>query len=138
MSLSRLFCRNGGAYNLVKVPCELTVFYVLPCIRKELAMELVKRYHFSQADVARMFGVTDATISHYMKSRRGSTNEIVSSGRYEEFKLEVEKSAKRLTEGSSSVTEICLLCRVIKGSCMMADIYKTYDQIEIPVYGYEK
>ncbi len=122
----------------MKIPCELTVFYVLPCIRKELAMELVKRHHYSQADVARMFGMTDAAISHYMNSRRGSTVEIVSSGRYQEFKLEVEKSAKRLIEGSDIVTEICLLCRVIRGSCMMADIYKTYDQISIPVYRFEK
>ncbi len=85
-----------------------------------------------------MFGMTDAAISHYMNSRRGSTVEIVSSGRYQEFKLEVEKSAKRLIEGSDIVTEICLLCRVIRGSCMMADIYKTYDQISIPVYRFEK
>ena len=70
----------------MKIPCELIVWYVLPSIRRELARELVEKHKFTQAEVARRFGVTDAAISQYLKSKRGTNKELENSGKYEEFK----------------------------------------------------
>jgi predicted transcriptional regulator len=56
----------------MKIPCELIVWYVLPSIRRELARELVEKHKLTQAEVARRFGVTDAAISQYLKSKRGT------------------------------------------------------------------
>ena len=89
----------------MKIPCELIVWYVLPSIRRELARELVEKHHLSQAEVARRFGVTDAAISQYLKSKRGTSKEIENSGKYEEFRAEVEQAASRIVAGSDIVTE---------------------------------
>ena len=70
----------------MKIPCELIVWYVLPAIRRELARELVDKHGMIQAEVARKFGVTDAAVSQYLKSKRGSNKELEASGRYDEFK----------------------------------------------------
>src|SRR5665647_1652059 len=80
----------------MKIPCELIVWYVLPSIRRELARELVDKHNFSQAEVARRFGVTDAAISQYLKAKRGTSKEIENSGKYEDFRKEVEVAAVRM------------------------------------------
>ncbi len=98
----------------MKIPCELIVWYVLPSIRRELARELVQKHHLSQAEVARKFGVTDAAISQYLKAKRGTNKELENSGRYEDFKREVEISAVRIINGSDIVVETCRICEMVK------------------------
>lgn len=98
----------------MKIPCELIVWYVLPAIRRELARELVDKHGMIQAEVARKFGVTDAAVSQYLKSKRGSNKELEASGRYDEFKNEITISAQRIVDGSDIVTETCRICEIIK------------------------
>ena len=109
---------------LMKIPCELIVWYVLPSIRRELARELVENHKLTQAEVARRFGVTDAAISQYLKSKRGTNKEMENSGRYPEFKAEVEIAAIRMLNGSDIVTETCNICRMVKKSGMLIKIYE--------------
>ncbi len=108
----------------MKAPCELIVWYVLPSIRRELAKELVENHSLTQAEVARRFGVTDAAISQYLKSKRGTSKEIENSEKYPEFKEEVEKAAVRMVNGSDIVTETCAICDMIKRSGMLCRIYQ--------------
>ena len=108
----------------MKIPCELIVWYVLPSIRRELARELVEKHHISQAEVARRFGVTDAAISQYLKAKRGTSKEIENSGKYEEFKKEVEVAAVRIMNGSDIVTETCRICEMVKKSGMLVKVYE--------------
>lgn len=108
----------------MKIPCELIVWYVLPSIRRELARELVENHNLTQAEVARRFGVTDAAISQYLKSKRGTNKEMENSGKYPEFKIEVEKAAVRMLNGSDIVTETCSICMMVKKSGMLARIYE--------------
>lgn len=110
----------------MKIPCELIVWYVLPSIRRELARELVETHNLTQAEVARRFGVTDAAISQYLKSKRGANKEIENSGKYPEFRAEVEKAALRMLNGSDIVTETCNICRMVKKSGMLNRIYEIH------------
>jgi predicted transcriptional regulator len=116
----------------MKIPCELIVWYVLPSIRRELARELVQKYHLSQAEVARRFGVTDAAISQYLKAKRGTSTEIENSGNYHEFKSEVEVAAFRMMNGSDIVTETCRICEMVKKSGMLVKIYEVHTGLQAP------
>jgi hypothetical protein len=116
----------------MKIPCELIVWYVLPSIRRELARELVDKHHLSQAEVARRFGVTDAAISQYMKAKRGTSKEIENSGKYEDFKKEVEAAANRMMAGSEIVTETCRICEVVKKSGMLVKVYEIHTGVRAP------
>ena len=110
----------------MKIPCELIVWYVLPFIRRELARVLVEKHNLTQAEVARRFGVTDAAVSQYLKSKRGTNKELESSGRYEEFKEEVERAAQRIIDGSDIVTETCRICNMVKHSGMLVKVYEAH------------
>jgi predicted transcriptional regulator len=116
----------------MKIPCELIVWYVLPSIRRELARELVDKHNFSQAEVARRFGVTDAAISQYLKAKRGTSKEIENSGKYEDFRKEVEAAAVRMVNGSDIVTETCRICEMVKKSGMLVKVYETRTGIRAP------
>ena len=116
----------------MKIPCELIVWYVLPSIRRELARELVENHHFSQAEVARRFGVTDAAISQYLKAKRGTSKEIENSGKYEDFRKEVEVAAVRMVNGSDIVTETCRICEMVKKSGMLVKVYETRTGVRAP------
>ncbi len=116
----------------MKIPCELIVWYVLPSIRRELARELVENHNLSQAEVARRFGVTDAAISQYLKAKRGTSKEIENSGKYEEFKKEVEQSAVRIVNGSDIVTETCRICEVVKRNGMLVKVYEIHTGMKPP------
>ena len=116
----------------MKIPCELIVWYVLPSIRRELAKELVEKHHLTQAEVARRFGVTDAAISQYLKSKRGTSKEIENSGKYEEFKKEVEASAARIMNGSDIVTETCRICEMVKKKGILVKVYEAHTGLKAP------
>ncbi|NLK25656.1 MAG: transcriptional regulator [Euryarchaeota archaeon] len=116
----------------MKIPCELIVWYILPSIRRELAKELVHNHKLTQAEVARRFGVTDAAISQYLKSKRGINKELENSGKYGEFKAEVERAAQRIMDGSDIVTETCRVCEMIKRSGMLVRIYEIHTGLEAP------
>jgi predicted transcriptional regulator len=116
----------------MKIPCELIVWYVLPSIRRELARELVEKHHLSQAEVARRFGVTDAAISQYLKSKRGTSKDLENSGKYEDFKKEIEVSAFRIMNGSDMVTETCRICEMVKRSGMLMKVYETQTGAKAP------
>jgi predicted transcriptional regulator len=117
----------------MKIPCELIVWYVLPSIRRELAKELVVKHHLSQAEVARRFGVTDAAISQYLKAKRGTSKEIENSGKYEEFKKEVEQAAVRIMNSSDIVTETCRICEMVKKSGMLVKVYEIHTGLKAPL-----
>jgi predicted transcriptional regulator len=116
----------------MKIPCELIVWYVLPSIRRELARELVEKHKLTQAEVARRFGVTDAAISQYLKSKRGTNKELENSGKYEEFKAEVAKAAQRIIDGSDIVTETCRVCEMVKRSGMLVKVYEIHTGVKAP------
>lgn len=110
---------------MMKIPCELVVWYVLPTIRREVAKELVNTHGMTQADVARKFGVTDAAISQYLKKKRGENSLIEESPQYDKFEAEIKLSAERIANDTSEfATEMCRICTVVKMTGMLAKIYE--------------
>ncbi len=109
----------------MRIPCEVVVRQVLPSIRREIAKELVETHSMSQADVARLFGVTDAAVSQYLRRKRGSNKAFESSAGYLDFMEYLKASAKRMASGTSDfASEMCGICMASKRMGVLAEIYR--------------
>jgi len=58
----------------IRPRCEIIVQYVLPVIRAEMAVRM-KEEGISQAQIARILGVTPAAVNQYVKSKRGTAGQ---------------------------------------------------------------
>jgi predicted transcriptional regulator len=58
----------------IRPRCEIIVQYVLPAIRAEMAVRM-KDEGISQAQIARILGVTPAAVNQYIKSKRGTAGQ---------------------------------------------------------------
>ena len=107
----------------MKIPCEVVVWQILPLVRRELARELVSTHGMSQAEVAKIFGVTDAAISQYLSKKRGGEYSVASM--YGEFIGDVRNSAARIVDGTSDYdSEVCSICCRTKQNGFLAYVYK--------------
>ena len=107
-----------------KMPCELVVFELLPTARGAIAKELVENYGYTQSAVAKMFGITSAAISQYVKGLRGGNIYVDGSEFRDQFYERVSRIAKNLSEGSDLSVELCRLCSFFKKSGMIDEIYR--------------
>ena len=92
----------------IKLPQEIEVWYVIPAIRREFAKALVKK-GLKQREVARMLGVTDAAVSQYFSSKRGSEVKF-----NQEIKKEIRTSVEKVMKGGNVLSEIQKICRLCK------------------------
>lgn len=108
----------------MKTPSEVTVWYILPIIRRDLAKELAMSYRMKQADVGRLFGVTDAAISQYIKNKRGACTLVENNTHYPTLCEEIRKSAASIHAGERDVViELCRLCNCAKNIGLLEDVY---------------
>ena len=105
------------------VACEKMVRYVLPWIRKEFAKIMVNELGLPQVQVAKKLDVTEPAISQYLSSKRGGEIKIDD----EKIILAVREAANRINnnDGSSLGKEICQICRLIRISNAIPEIYKS-------------
>lgn len=73
-------------------PQEIEVMYILPAIRKYLAMEL-KKLNLDQKTIAKKLSVTEAAVSQYINSKRA--NEVQFSSK---IKQAIKNSAKIIND----------------------------------------
>lgn len=104
---------------VIKTPCEVIVWEVLPSIRKEFAKNLIGKHGLSQKEAAKKLGVTEAAISRYISGKRAS-QELFDG----EILKEIEKSASELIKGNNSIIikETCRICNIIKESKYSGEI----------------
>lgn len=116
----------------MKLPCELVVSVVLPTARGELAKELVKVHGFTQSNIAKMFGVTGAAISQYIKGTRGGNPLIDNSPFREQFYTCITESAERAANGESVAQILCDICAYAKKIGLVEYINKSSSDSELP------
>lgn len=107
----------------MKIPCEVVVKDILPMIRRELSIALVKKYGMSQTAVARRLDITDAAVSQYLRAKRGNSVDCVKYHQYPDFMKELDDSALRIVAGEDVFTELCRLCGFVKSSGLLAEVY---------------
>lgn len=92
-------------------PCEKAVWYYLPQIRADLAIELVKT-GMTQSQAAKKIGVTPAAVSQYIHKKRG-----LQSPRTKLYRQEIKAAAKKICD-EASVDElhfiVCKCCQLLK------------------------
>lgn len=95
---------------MMKLPCQLIVWNVLPAIRAAIAEEL-NAMGVSQLEAARLLDMTPSAISQYLTGKRGYR--IV-------FESEVKKSLNRLARDLKAgqvddlAARICEICTQIR------------------------
>jgi predicted transcriptional regulator len=117
----------------MRLPCEIIIIDILPIIRKELAIELVKMHGISKARVARMFQVSGTAISQYIHGTRGNSAMIEDTPQYGVLLQEIYTSAEKIAGRKSNVMEeLCHLCDFVKGIGIVNHVYMK-DLGEVPV-----
>ncbi|MDR0778893.1 MAG: transcriptional regulator [Methanomassiliicoccaceae archaeon] len=117
----------------MRLPCEIIIIDILPIIRKELAIELVKMHGISKARVARIFQVSGTAISQYIHGTRGNSSMIEDTPQYEQLLHEIYSSAEKIASRKKSVMEeLCRLCDFVKSTGIVNHVYMK-DLGEVPV-----
>lgn len=105
-------------------PQELEVWYILPAIRRDLAVCL-KQEGLLQRQVAKLLGVTEAAISQYLKSKRAKKIQFDGN-----IKKEIKKSVKKIKNNKACATaEIQRICNLIKKKGILCAIHKKYENV---------
>lgn len=89
-------------------PQEIEVFYVLPALRRELAVSL-KSAGKPQKVIAKLLGVTGAAVSQYFSSKRASQLKFSA-----ELKKAIDESAKKISDDISLMREMQRLLKLTR------------------------
>ncbi|XRH75329.1 MAG: transcriptional regulator [Candidatus Methanosuratincola verstraetei] len=102
--------------------CEVVSRYVLPVFRSMVAKDMMSKYKISQSEVASKLGVTQAAISHYLKSKRGakmaSELETIPEVKAAVAKISEELMSKK-SEDDLLFDEFCGLCKIIRKNSLL-------------------
>ena len=92
-------------------PCEKAVWYYLPQIRADLAIELVKT-GMTQSQAAKKLGVTPAAVSQYIHKKRG-----LQSPKSRIYRQEIKAAVKKICE-EATIEElhviVCNCCHLLQ------------------------
>lgn len=100
---------------IAKSRCESVTRYIIPAVRGLIAKSLVKEHGFSQSHAAKMLGITQAAVSYYISSKRGSKI----SKKLEENKNAMDiirAMAKRIAETKDLEKidlNLCDICKIL-------------------------
>jgi predicted transcriptional regulator len=100
---------------------------VLPAFRAIIAKELIEKYEFSQMDAAKKLGTTQATINHYVYSKRGEKKL-----KQLESILDVKRTAEEIAyeiayeqiSTTDAITKFCRLCQKIRKEMLLCTMHR--------------
>lgn len=107
----------------MKVPCELIVTHILPTAKGALAKELVNSHGMTQVQVARLFGVTSAAVSQYLKGIRGGNSIIDKSAYKDDFYELIREMADDIAAGADVTEALCSICDYVRESGLLKALY---------------
>jgi predicted transcriptional regulator len=113
----------------MRTPCEGVVKLVLPGFRSLIAKNLIEKYNFSQVTAAKKLGTTQATISHYLYSKRGvkilKQLESIDSVRSLADQIATRIATQNLSP-VEAMLKFCELCKMLRTKDMICDIHKRF------------
>ena len=98
---------------MMKFPCEIIVWDVLPSIRSELAKKLSKS-GLSQKEVSERLEITQAAVSQYINKKRGYGIEFKQDAMRAIEDLADDMMAGRIKDGVDLIPRICEICMKIR------------------------
>lgn len=90
-------------------PQEIEVFYLLPAIRRDIAISL-KESGIEQKKIAKLLGISEPSVSHYFNSKRATVVEFPA-----EIKKEIKTSAQNIGTSSDLLRETQRILKLIHG-----------------------
>lgn len=107
----------------MKSPCEVVAKYVLPVFRAMVAKDLMDNYHLSQNQVAEKLGITQAAVSHYINSKRGTLmmNELEKISGVKATVGNVSRNLVEKDDPDEMILAFCRLCNLVKSSQIFWD-----------------
>lgn len=109
--------------NKIVLPQELETFYVIPVLRRQLALAL-EEFGMKQKDIAAHLGINSAAISQYKSKKRGEKIEL-----NQEIVQQIKQSAARVKDQLSYVRETQRLLHLIRTSGTLCQIHKQLSTI---------
>ncbi len=104
-------------------PQEIEVFYIIPALKKHLAIEL-KTSGLKQKEIAKIFITKEAAISQYLNNKRGNKLE------FDKILLkEIKHSSKKIIDNLTYMKEIQHLLRRTKETNEICRIHKSLSKI---------
>ncbi|MFH1696975.1 MAG: transcriptional regulator [Candidatus Diapherotrites archaeon] len=108
---------------VMRLPCELVGWYLLPAIRMELVKEMVKG-GMPRKDVAKQLGLTEAAVCNYIKGKRGAN--IALDGK---AKAKIRAIAKKIADKEKGgketfIGETCALCISLRKAGALCKMHK--------------
>ncbi len=100
-------------------PQEIEAWYVLPLIRKELAMAM-KKEGLGQKEIAKLLGVTEAAVSQYVNNKRGNDFQIEDDLKY----LFIDASKKIMKDNSLIFAEIQNILKILWDKGFVCEVHK--------------
>jgi len=98
------------------IPCELVVMKLLPTIRRQAVVRMLKSGK-SQREIAKELGLTEAAVSHYVSKKRGGP----SNRRMEQI---IAKSMDKYYDSDKAFSEnVCVICKGLRSSRQMCQIH---------------
>lgn len=104
-------------------PQEVEVFYIIPALRKNIAIEM-KKNGLKQKQIASLLSIEDAAVSQYINDKRG--NKVVLS---EDTLNEVGKSALIIKDKISYIRETQRLLRFISDTGEICKIHRQVSEV---------
>jgi len=113
-----------GLFMRRLMPQEIEVWYLIPALRRELALLFIKKHGLNQRKSAEILGITEAAISQYTSSKRA--NDI----KFTKKELElIKKVAKNILDNPNSLMEgLYGLCVLFRSSKVMCDLHRNKDK----------
>lgn len=109
--------------KIILHPQEIETFYVIPALRKELALQL-KANGLKQKDIANLLGINTATISQYHSKKRGSQFDFPLC-----IKSEIKLSAKKIITQLTYLQETQHLLQLIREKNILCAIHHKFSNI---------
>lgn len=104
-------------------PQEVEVFYLIPGIKKNLAV-CMRKSGLKQNEIANLLQIEDATVSHYLNNKRGNKFYFE-----KEVLKEIYKSSKLIKDELSFLREVQRLLRVVKRTREICRIHKILSSV---------
>lgn len=97
------------------MPCEGRVRLVLPSVKRAIVRVLYEKHHLKQAEIASLLGISQPSVSHFLKGIRGTFIDVLNID--QNITKAIESLSSQLARGEISEEElyekICQICSMV-------------------------
>lgn len=105
-------------------PQEIEVWYVLPALRREIALAM-KKQGLKQKEIASRLNITEAAVSQYLSSKRAAKVAF-----NKKLKEKIATAAKKISSNKERNVQIQRLLRLTREQGVICDLHKKYCSCE--------